>query len=151
MDIRDLMPATRRAVGNTYDLLHGAYEKLGSIHEDIGNLNERVDALAAQLHELHRRLEQADVGINSNINFKYHQMLEPLIMGVDAKTSMMLWELYRDDGEQLDDAKKRFFLRLPLATGPLRVFQLGCAQLLKEFDVLCTRASFPGMMISMSV
>lgn len=124
MDVRDFMPATRRAMRNTYEMVR-------SVCEDLRVVNAKLDRLFA-------RVEQADDGINMNINYKYHWKLEPLMKGLDTKTHTMLWELYRNDDEQLDDAKKRFFHRLPSATGPLRVLQLGCAQLLGEFDALCT-------------
>lgn len=137
MDIRDLMPATRRSVRNTYDLLDGAYNMLDSMRRDIESMHARFDALADQVQGLYGRVEQADAGINMNINYKYHHKFEPFMKGLDARTQTMLWQLYRNDGEQLDDAKRRLFFSLPPATGPLRVLQLGAAQLLKEFDALC--------------
>lgn len=138
MDIRDLTPATRRAVRNTHDLLHSACEMLDSMREDMQKMNAGIDALAVRVQELYERVEQADTGINSNIDFKYHQMFEPFVKGMDARTQTMLWELYRNEGEDLEDAKRRLFSSLSPATGPLRAFQLGCAQLLKEFDELCS-------------
>ena len=55
----------------------------------------------------------------------------------------MQWELYRNDGEDLPSAKKRFFRSMSPATGGARLFQQGCAQLLTEFDELCNKHDIP--------
>lgn len=57
----------------------------------------------------------------------------------DFLASEFAWAHYRRDAESMEDAKKRFFLEMPKAQGELRLYQMGCVQLLKEFDQLCAK------------
>ena len=57
----------------------------------------------------------------------------------ESKVELMLWELYRKEGESLDDAHKRLYSNMSPATGAMRLYQLASAQLLHEFDALCQR------------
>ncbi len=55
-----------------------------------------------------------------------------------AHNELMLWQLLRRDGESFDETRRRFFLEMPPARGLPRVIQLGNAQLLQDFDELCS-------------
>lgn len=101
-------------------------------------------AFYERMDELYARIEVMDRGVNGNINHKFDErafpLLERMAGGIDAHaafSSYMNWEFYRREGESLDDAKKRFFLELPPATGKARLVQLCSAQLLEEFDAFC--------------
>lgn len=101
-------------------------------------------AFHERMDELYARVEMMDRGVNGNINHKFDErafpLLERMAGGIDAHaafSSYMNWEFYRREGESLDDAKKRFFLELPQATGGARLVQLCSTQLLEEFDNLC--------------
>ncbi len=101
-------------------------------------------AFHERMDEMYARVELMDRGVNGNINHKFDErafpLLERMAGGIDAHvafSSYMNWEFYRREGESLDDAKKRFFLELPQATGKARLIQLCSAQLLEEFDALC--------------
>lgn len=113
--IADHLPASKRAIR---DLRSDVYE--------LYELNRSINA----------RIEQADNGINDNLNFRA-EWLKSDNDGVSMRIETMLWQLYRNDNEDLQDAKKRFFISLPKANGGLRAMQLGCAKLLGEFDTLC--------------
>lgn len=113
--IADHLPASKRAIR---DLRSDVYE--------LYELNRSINA----------RIEQADNGINDNLNFRA-EWLKSDNDGVSMRIETMLWQLYRNDNEDLQDAKKRFFASLPKANGGLRAMQLGCAKLLGEFDSLC--------------
>lgn len=113
--IADHLPASKRAIR---DLRSDVYE--------LYELNRSINA----------RIEQADNGINDNLNFRA-EWLKSDNDGVSMRIETMLWQLYRNDNEDLQDAKKRFFTSLPKANGGLRAMQLGCAKLLGEFDTLC--------------
>lgn len=100
--------------------------------------------------ELFRRIEQADNGINMNLNYKVGEVLSPTLKSIsddldahDSHMKMFAWDAYKNEGESIDDAKKRFFRSLPQATGGMRLLQLGCAKLLSEFDALCQENSIP--------
>ena len=110
--ITDHLPASKRAMRD--------------LRSDVYELNRSINA----------RIEQADNGINDNLNFRA-EWLKSDNDGVSMRIETMLWQLYRNDNEDLQDAKKRFFASLPKANGGLRAMQLGCAKLLGEFDTLC--------------
>ena len=100
--------------------------------------------------ELFRRIEQTDNGINMNLNYKVGEVLSPTLKSIsddldahDSHMKMFAWDAYKNEGESIDDAKKRFFRSLPQATGGMRLLQLGCAKLLSEFDALCQENSIP--------
>lgn len=104
---------------------------------------DRLDRLD-KLDDIYARIEQADEGINRNLNHKMDERLFPLLDQMrrvwdarDAHQKMLGWELYRREGESLEAAKSRFFHEIAPAKGTLRLLQLGCAQLLREFDELC--------------
>ena len=121
------------------------------MHRDVSDMHDEVHVEIAEikreLTELYRRVEQADNGINENLNYKYG-LLDSSVGSVatsldahDTHMKMFAWENYRKDGESLEDAKKRFFRTLPKATSGMRLLQLGCAKLLGEFDALCREHS----------
>ena len=76
-----------------------------------------------------------------------HQQREERAVFED-KAMFMLWELYRREGETLEDAHRRLFEQMPQATGGLRLYQLASAQLLHEFDALCQREGIRYWMVS---
>jgi lipopolysaccharide cholinephosphotransferase len=55
----------------------------------------------------------------------------------DPRTQMRFWALYQREGESLADAKKRFFLALPKASGQMRLLQDAQAKILRELHTLC--------------
>lgn len=117
--IKQYLPASSRS-------LHAMYGEVLNLREDVARLHERV--------------EIADRGINGNLNYKFDSQVRTLsedLHAHDTHMKMFAWEQYRNEGESLEDAKKRFFATLPQATGGMRLLQLGCAKLLQEFDALC--------------
>lgn len=87
---------------------HGLYGAFNKFHAEVF---ERFDALSNEF----------DVKLNAH----------------DAHIKMLLWEMYRKEGETPQQAKKRFFKAIPKATGALRELQFAQARLLGEFDALC--------------
>ena len=127
------LPASKRAVAQTLN--------------EVKMLREHVDVLYGQLYA---RIEQADYGINDNLNYKVDTILTPHLNDLgtaldahDAHMKIFAWENYRHKGESLSAAKQRFFMSLPPATGSTRLLQEGCAQLMTEFDQLCRDNNLP--------
>lgn len=120
--------------------LPGSSRSLHAMHRDVSDMHDEVHIEIAeikrQLAELYHRVEQADNGINMNINYK-HGLLSSDLDAHDSHMKMFAWENYRKDGETTKEAKKRFYHELPKASGGMRLLQLGCAKLLGEFDELC--------------
>ena len=132
--------------GNIKQFLPGSSRSLHAMHRDVADMHDEmrveIAEIKRQLGELYRRVEQADNGINMNLNYKYG-LLDSSLDAHDAHMKMFAWENYRRGGETLEDAKKRFFRSLPKATGGMRLLQLGCAKLLGEFDALCKANEIP--------
>ncbi|MBQ6522800.1 MAG: LicD family protein, partial [Atopobiaceae bacterium] len=84
----------------------------------------------------------------------YTEMYETLLKqradqaAFEGKTSLMLWELYRRDGESMEEAHHRLFENMSPATGSMRLYQLASAQLLHEFDAICQREGIAYWMVS---
>lgn len=77
-----------------------------------------------------------------DMDARFNERLDELERRLDAHDThmkLLAWATYRREGESYDGARKRFYHELPGATGSLRLLQLGCAQLLHEFDDVCTR------------
>ena len=66
----------------------------------------------------------------------------------EGQASLMLWELYRREGESLGDAHKRLYHGLSHAEGGMRLYQLANAQLLHEFDAFCKKEGLSYWMVS---
>lgn len=123
---------------------------LPSSKRAVAQTRNELEDLRREIHEikdvLFARIEQADNGINMNLNYKVHEVLLPRFDRIDADLDahdshmkMFAWENYRRDDETLQQAKERFFHSLPKATGAKRLIQNGSARLMEEFDQLCRR------------
>lgn len=131
--IKQFLPGSSRS-------LHAMHRELSDMHHET---HVEIDNIKVKLDEIFRRVEQADNGINMNLNYK-HGLLDSSLRSIscdldahDVHMKMFAWENYRRSDESIEDAKKRFFRSLPVAAGGIRLLQLGCAKLLSEFDALC--------------
>lgn len=61
----------------------------------------------------------------------------------DAQNKLMLWRAVSKNGEDIDAAKKQFFLSLPKAAGTLRMMQLAGVILLAKLDEVCRANDIP--------
>lgn len=89
---------------------HAMHAELGIMHEELAKLHEINDAIG----RLTRTVETAD-----------------------AHLQTLAFQAYRREGETYDEARTRFFRGLPRAEGDLRLVQLACLQLMRDFDALC--------------
>lgn len=76
-------------------------------------LKDELSAIREQQNRLFARIEQADNGINMNLNYKVGTVLSPALESIsndldahDSHMKMFAWEQYRNAGESIDDAKK---------------------------------------------
>ena len=70
---------------------------------------------------------------------KENDDLKKMIQTSERKLELLLWSLFRTDGETERQAKTRFFRFLPGATEPLRTVQMAGELLLKGFDKICSQ------------
>lgn len=130
--------------------LPGSSRSLHTMHEEITQMHKELAQMRKEFERLYDRIEIADHGINGNIDFKFEERVLPKMKQLsdnlqahDSHMKMFAWEQFRNNGETLVDAKKRFFSTLPKATGGLRLLQIGCAKLLQEFDGICEQSGIP--------
>jgi lipopolysaccharide cholinephosphotransferase len=112
-----------------------------SVSRDIRYIREQM-LTVADAHQIHDELHW-DVSVQL---LNEVRALRNELVSHDEKSMMFAWEGYRTDGEDLAEAKKRFFRSLPEASGGLRLLQLGCTKLLAEFDRLCEENSLQYIM-----
>lgn len=91
---------------------------------------DRFDYLVRELEQSYGQIEAL---LNSqaktlNNNLEVH----------DTHMKMLAWDACRKPNETVLQAKKRFFKEIPPATGSSRLVQLGCTQLLRAFNKLCS-------------
>lgn len=126
--------------------LHRLFGHLPSSKRAVANLQDELQATKKELSDLQAaqfaRTVQADTGINDNLNYKFDRIMDEISMH-HAQSMLLLWQIYQKEGETREDTRKRFFSSLPQATGDKRLLQLGCTQLMKEFDELCMKYQIP--------
>lgn len=105
----------------------------------VRTLSENVDALRLDVNNLNAAINDLSTKLNDNLEAS-HQNRE-LLDRYGAHIEQLSWVgLRREDEDELA-AKQRIFKQMFHATGPLRLLQSSCAQLLKEFDALCRKNS----------
>lgn len=86
------------AASNIKQFLPGSSRSLHAMHRDVADMHDEMHVEIAeikrQLGELYRRVEQADNGINMNLNYKYG-LLDSSLGAHDAHMKMFAWENYR--------------------------------------------------------
>ena len=98
---------------------------LGKLRQYLPPTARAMDNTFQEIDSLRKELAERD------------EMLRKQIDAHDAHMKLMYWQLYRGQDESVPDAKKRFFREMPQAEGAFRLYQLGTAKLLAEFDELC--------------
>lgn len=100
--------------------LPGSSRSLHTMHEEITQMHKELAQMRKEFERLYDRIEIADHGINGNIDFKFEERVLPKMKQLsdnlqahDSHMKMFAWEQFRNNGETLVDAKKRFFLRSP--------------------------------------
>ena len=105
--------------------------------------DELLDIKSKQ-DELFRRIEQADNGINENLNAKYDAIDASL--RTEAKRNKLRMEAlmkkaYPEDSPA--EIRRRIFSLMPEAEGNARIMQKANAKLMFELDSICQKADLP--------
>lgn len=83
-----------------------------------------------------RRIEEASFDMQKSLKTRI-STLENRIISLEARNELLFWHTIQENGETLEDVKKRFFLSMPQATGLLRERQINSDFILKSFKELC--------------
>ena len=86
----DKMPSSKKAVRIVQD-------------QNVEILS-RLEAIENGINRNFARIEQADKGVNDNVNFR-SEWLRSANQSENNRLETMLWELYRKEGEDLLEAK----------------------------------------------
>ena len=97
-------------------------------------IRQLVPASSRSFWQLYNEVESLRTEVHS---------LRNMLKTHDEQMKLLAWETLRKEGELPEETKKRFFLNMAPATGGLRLFQLGNAKLLEEFDALCSQNNLP--------
>lgn len=83
-------------------------DKMPSSKKAVRIVQDQNVEILSRLDAIEARIEQADKGINDNVNFR-SEWLKSANQNENNRLETMLWELYRKEGEDLLEAKCRFF------------------------------------------
>lgn len=94
--------------------------------------------------ELFRRIEQADNGINENLNAKYDAIDASLRTEAERnklRMEALMKKAYPEDSPA--EIRRRIFSLMPEAEGDARIMQKANAKLMFELDSICQKAGLP--------
>ena len=94
--------------------------------------------------ELFRRIEQADNGINENLNAKY-DAIDASLRTEAERNKLRMEALFRKayPNDTPAETRRRIFSLLPEAEGNARIMQKANGRLMFELDALCKKANLP--------
>lgn len=105
-----------------------------TFQEQVIGLQRQVDDCQRMLREMEDRLPEMQRIIQDSINdLRRGQIAEK------GKSDIRFWSLYRFDGEDDADARQRFFLNMPKASGRIGTLQQVLAVMLEDFADVCKR------------
>lgn len=105
--------------------------------------DELLDIKSKQ-DELFRRIEQADNGINGNLNAKYDAIDASLRTEAERnklRMEALMKKAYPEDSPA--EIRRRIFSLMPEAEGDARIMQKANAKLMFELDSICQKAGLP--------
>lgn len=94
----------------------------------IAALREEFAKISTQLNGLVAKIDAIDV--------KQTKLLNNLT-AMDTHQKMLLWDIYKDENETIEEAKKRFFMQLQSNDASMQLKQKGDLILLKKFISVC--------------
>lgn len=122
---------------NPVSIAKNSYNKILKIDDLIWQLqqiNKQQILLEKKINTLTELLAQSVQDSNDNFN-----KINNLVLNSLAIDSLRFNALYKKPNESSIDTNKRFFDKIPLADGDLRVFQKGNTKLLKQFIEICKK------------
>jgi lipopolysaccharide cholinephosphotransferase len=106
--------------------------KIDDIAWQLQQINEKQIILEKKIDKITELLTQLD----NNSHDSYNKINDAIQNNIAINT-LRFNALYGKPDESPTDTNKRFFEKLPLADGDLRIFQKGNAKLLKQFIKIC--------------
>ena len=117
-----------------------------SFHQMYGDINAYQRATEVAIQDLHANQKRIEAMLEAQ-NGEIAKTQEEL-HALDLHMSICTWQLYREEEESYEDARKRFFRTLPKATDELRLYQLACTRLMQDFHSVCEKLEIPYWAIS---
>lgn len=137
MGLRSGTKKITKRVGNAF----GTNDLLDKINILDINADARLDSIVGRLNELNESLAR----INENLEYTHRKidLLESRLVetsNYNKKICELYFQaLFKKDSESDLSMRKRFFRKLPTASGDLRLLQLGNAKLLKIMHEICEK------------
>ena len=114
------------------------YEKLDGIDQRLTALEQQVNSTSNQeKQEITSKIREE---FQWQTNWLYDEMERHNRSSAtrDAHTKIYLDQIFREDGEAFEDAKRRLFAGIAPAEGATRLSQLATAKLMDKLDQICT-------------
>lgn len=124
--IIDRLPSSKRAVRQNRDEIDALRRENAALSERLGRIEGMVAGLDPRLADVAGRLGGIEAGLRG-------------IAEQGARSEVLEWSLYRREGEGDAAARRRLFSEMPAVGDLSRLLQLGCDQLLADFDEICAR------------
>lgn len=121
--IIDRLPSSKRAVRQ-------AREEIDDLRRENRELLDRLARIEDSLGRIEGGVEGARADLAGRLDG---------LRDVAARQELLGWACYRREGEGDRAARRRLFSGMPPAGDLSRLLQLGCDQLLEDFDGLCER------------
>lgn len=140
------LPRQMAKLRQIYAKISETTARLQDVIVQVWDINARVQDIQDRVYDCFALLRDGQ-GQDTNIRVRDMQNRMYDITGsVDTfrkHSDLMYWQLYRQDVESEEEAKKRFFYSLPKASGGLRMFQEGSVFLLEQLRLICEKYNFP--------
>lgn len=109
-------------------------KKISNVDNYSTNIDNHINDIAARIDIVNEKIKQVEQNIKKQ---------NDLLQNIEAQNRIYFNLLYKKGNESIENAKKRFFLEIPQATGDLRVIQQGNANILAEFSKICRENNLP--------
>lgn len=130
-------------IGKIIDRFPSSKRSVRALREDIANLKDEVHKNRSEIDYLVDvvKKELRSSAITEDGVQLHLDQLQSTLNTQTTQIKLLAWEALRNPGEDPLDSRKRVFENIPPATGSLRLLQKSCAQLIHEFDMLCSKNS----------
>ncbi len=120
-----------------YNKINELYSKVNEHYNDLNELFGKINELYSKANEISSKVNDIQIR-NHDIQDRVYDIIYQLRIK-DAHDQLRFWELYRKEGESIEDTKARFFYSLskPSDNDPLRKMQKAVKHLLDVLNEIC--------------